>query len=193
VSANNGREATNEDDENYNGFREAFNEVVRRIKKPANQFIFVLHFCLGVVVFGSLSIWIELVKFKPHWLELIGFATNSGSDDLRKNLILALATTVAAIVSLTALELLFHRVRLTTAIGIVLSLPPSIVAIILLFGSSASNSSVWLGIAAWIYSMGFWWIASADNNAYRDQPKVDDASGGNPKKALTGEPTGILV
>jgi hypothetical protein len=145
---------------------------------------FVIYVFLGIILFGGLGIWTELLKYiladKP---DVAGLIT-------------AIMTFFPALVGATSIQLILaaseDKVMISFALLILCCFLTA--AILLPFFSSAHPTAV-LAIAA-LLSLGavwVWWFTNSEDPTYRKKPQTDAAAGGSVEKPVSGDLSGFQV
>lgn len=161
-------------------------QLRRRTFEPATSFPFLVYLLIGIVLFGGLGIWAEVLRIivaKPP-VELQGviaatitfFPTLIGSTTLQ--LILASSNTNDKVMISFALLVLF---AFLTA------------AILLPFFSAANPVCVLIwAIGCSIAAVWIWWITNGLDPTFHSR-RADDATGGDAARAPAGTLSGFQV
>ncbi|OUC13404.1 MAG: hypothetical protein B0A82_17455 [Alkalinema sp. CACIAM 70d] len=139
---------------------------------------FCVYVLLGVLFFGGLGIWAEVVKY--YYFR----APNTGAEAI----ITSLTTYFPALVGAASLQLMFENrnSKPLLAFAVLCLCVLGAIAIWLAIDPSAFYSVVSCVAAIWI-----WWIANARAEAFRDDLDIDTPLGGNPGKTPPGSLQGF--
>jgi hypothetical protein len=158
------------------GFGALMRELRDRTLKPRNDPVFWFYMLSFVVGLGALGFWIEGAK-----LLLPGLTPKNA-----ENLYTALITFFPPIIGTACAQILFETKYkgLQSFALFCLVLLSFLAAGLLAYG----HNSVWAWVGAagsTIFSLWFWWIANAHNEALREDPVPTDAAvGGDPDREL---------
>jgi hypothetical protein len=155
-----------------------------RTVDPVHELPFVIYVFLGIILFGGLGIWTELLKYFL-----------SDKPDL-SGLITAIMTFFPTLVGATSIQLILaaseDKVMVSFALLILCCFLTA--AILLPFFSSSYPCAV-LCVAA-LLSLGavwVWWFTNSEDPTYRKKPRTDAATGGSVNKPVSGDLTGFQV
>ena len=167
-------------------WRRLFEELGRRTREPARQPPFVGFVLTGVVLFGGLGIWVELLK--------LSFATGEVTYD---GLETSIITFYPALIGSSAIQLVlacWNKDKSLMSVGIT-TLCFSFVAAILLALSEHNHPYLVLtaGSALSCFAIWLWWITNGDDPTFKAATPIDAATGGEVDRQLPGTLTGYKV
>jgi hypothetical protein len=160
-----------------------FSELWRRTREPISHVPFVMYFAVGIVAYGALGIWIELIK--------LGRET-AGAD--LSGLITALLTFFPALIGSTCIQFVLvlagrdrpDKSLIATAL-FAQTLSVAVAVLLAVFSSVHPGLVLVLGILSSLAAVWVWWIVTCDDSTFRKQPSIDAAIGGDLAKPLAGD------
>lgn len=159
-------------------------EVARRTVVPLSDATFLFFVFFGILVFGALGVWIEVMK-------IILSAEQSSWDGI----VTALAAFYPALIGAASLQLVLESVRKSDklmaifAVGILLlTIIGAIVIGLFDFNAVYSEVSFWGTIFLSVAGIWVWCVANGDNPDLHTDPLA--ASGGSTDRPLQGNTTG---
>jgi len=163
----------------YSRFR---SEISRRTKTPLTDATFIFYVVFGILIFGGLGIWIEIMKI------ILSPANTSWNGILT-----ALAAFYPALIGAACLQLVLESVRKSEKLMAVFSVGILLVTIIaaVVFGVFEFNG-VYPGISFWgtiglsVLGVWVWCVANGDNPDLQTSDPYA-ASGGDTKRKLKGD------
>lgn len=171
-------------------YRQFAKEMGRRTSSSFLDFTFVLYVFLGVLLFGGLGIWSEVVK------NLIG-------DEWRWDAIMqALATYYPALIGAATIQLILEANRqdlrafdrpmtIVSVLFLIISIITGILIRVFEANSTFADFCFWGTIALSIFGVWVWAVANCDNPDLKTDPSA--ASGGDPNRPLKGDMGGFEV
>lgn len=162
-------------------------EIKRRTVNPLTDLTFIFYVFFGVVVFGGLGVWIEVVKYylPGQFVDMQGIRT-------------ALAVFYPALIGAASLQLVLESVRKSETLMSVFAITSLLVMIIsaILLGLIEyfqASDSLLFWVSSGLSALGLWvWvIANADNPDLKTRPNPESASGGDVKRQLRGDVSGF--
>jgi hypothetical protein len=165
-----------------NGWRELWLQLVDRTKRPFSHVVFVLYFFIGVVAFGALGVWFEIVR----WIN----EPESGPAAV----LTALETFFPALVGSTSLQVIFEensnkRMRAFAVSYLVVFV--ALVIILMFVSRIPTEVAFGLAVLSAVGALWVWWIANANNAAFQDDVNDEDPLGGSVKHKPAGSLTGF--
>ncbi|WP_131618215.1 hypothetical protein [Roseivivax marinus] len=167
----------------YKQFR---SEVWRRTSKPLSDATFIFYVVFGILIFGGLGVWIEVMKI----------ILSPGGSNWR-GILTALAAFYPALIGAACLQLVLESVRKSEKLMAVFSVGVLLLTIIaaVVFGVFEFNS-VYTGVSFWgtiflsITGIWVWCVANGDNP---DLQTTDPyaPSGGDTSRKLKGDTSGF--
>ena len=157
-------------------------EVLRRTITPLTDVTFIFYVVFGILVFGGLGIWIEVMK-------IILSPTNTSWSGI----LTALAAFYPALVGAACLQLVLESVRKSEklmavfSVGILLlTIIAAVVFGVFEFNGVYPNISFWGTIGLSVVGVWVWCVANGDNpDLQTDDPFA--ASGGDTSRGLKGD------
>ena len=172
-------------DETANDWAYLWDQIKKRTLEPVKAVPFVIYIFLGIVLFGGLGIWTEILKIiisdKPT--EIAGLLT-------------AVMTFFPTLIGSTAIQLVLassqNKILLSFALFILFVFLA--LAILLPFFSSAHPGAV-LTVASIASLCGIWtwWFTNSTDPTFRHQVPIDAPSGGPTDNPLKGNLSGFQV
>lgn len=171
--------------DDLSAYRRFRREVARRTVHPLCDATFIFYVVFGIVVFGGLGVWIEIVE--------ILLSKQAGSN---KGVLTALAAFYPALIGSASLQLVLESVRKSDKLMAVFAVAILLVTIIaaLLIGLFKFNN-VYVGFSFWgtigfsIVGIWVWCVANGDNPDLKTDPSA--ASGGDTDRTLRGDTRGF--
>lgn len=169
------------------GWARLATELRRRTREPISNPPFVFFFIPGVVIFGGLGIWAEVVKI----------AITESSAGLA-GLITAIITFYPALGGSTTIQLVFasfnEKDKTLLSLGVfLLCLFPISALLLSLFSGRYPISVLVLGIILSLSVVWVWWITNCDDVTYKQMSTPDAATGGDPERSLSGDLTDFKI
>jgi len=160
-------------------------ELRQRLARPVRQFSFWVYVLIGVVLFGGIAVWVELVKFIP------GIGATPHVESIRT----AIDTYFPAIGCAAAVQLAFaaENKKYLVSFGYLLTVvfAVSSVLLILLERRPATLFS-WLGdIGGCFAAIVMWWIANGLDRTYQDVVNPEAPLGGSLETPIAGDTSGF--
>jgi hypothetical protein len=161
-------------------------ELRQRIKRPVGHFSFWVFILLGVILFGGIAIWVELVKLIP------GIGGTPRIESLRT----AIDTYFPAIGCAAAVQLAFagESKKYLVSFGYMVTVLFAVFAVlmILLERTPATVLSWFFSIVCCLLAIFMWWIANGLDRTFQDIVVNMEAPVGGPVEApLTGDTAGF--
>lgn len=168
-------------------YKRFWKELKRRTRNPLSDATFIFYVVFGVLVFGGLGVWIEVVK-----VYLPGQSVDT------QGIRTALAVFYPALIGAASLQLVLESVRKSETLMSVFaisSLLIMIIAAILLglieFFQSSASLIFWMSCALSVLGVWVWVVANADNPDLKTRSNPENASGGDVSRKLKGDVTGF--
>lgn len=165
-----------------NGWLELWLQLKERTTRPCSHVSFVLYFIIGVLACGALGVWFEILR----WIN----APEGGPSAI----LTALETFFPALVGSTSLQVMFEengnkRMRAFAAAYLTVFL--AIFVVLMVVTRIPTGVSFAVAIVACLSAGWVWWIANANNPAFRDDVNDEDPLGGSVKQKPAGSLTGF--
>jgi len=154
---------------------------------PAAQVSFWVNLVIGVIAFGGIGVWFELLKHFTSTLPEGNFS----------NLTTALNTYFPASVWAASMQMVMaeedKKYLRSFAYGISSIL--LVLSIVLLFGEDVITArwSLGLGLMASIVAIVMWWVANGREEMFHDVVEPDAPIGGSVSSLLKGDTTGYTT
>jgi hypothetical protein len=155
------------------------NQIRQRTLQPATSFPFLVYLLIGVVLFGGLGIWAEILRLviaKPP-VELAG-------------LIVAVLTFFPTLIGSTTLQLILasssnsDKVMISFAL-LVLFIFLAAAVLLPFFSVSHPRTVLALAVVCSLAAIWVWWITNGLEPTFHSR-QPDDATGGDPQRPMAG-------
>lgn len=172
-----------------NSFIPLFRELQSRVATPAGQVSYWVYMLLGIVGFGGVAIWVELVRFglaSPCTRHVDSIAT-------------AINTYFPAVGCAAAVQLAYAaenaKKKYLFSFSLLVGFLFAVFALLVLVFQQAAISvwSVLVGSLGCLLAFVMAWIANSEEAIYHDEINLDATLGGSPEKPLSGDTSGYTV
>ena len=171
--------------ETPNDWAYLWDEIRRRTREPVRAVPFVIYVILGIVLFGGLGIWTEILKIiisdKP--VEIAGLLT-------------AVMTFFPTLIGSSCIQLVLasSRNKIMMSFALLILFVFLAVAILLPFFSTTHPCAV-LAVALFSSLCGIWtwWFTNSADPTFRHKVPIDAPSGGPTGNPLKGNLSGFQV
>jgi len=175
--------------ERNNDLKRLRDELARRTLEPLHDIPFITYITLAIILFGGLGVWVE--GFKIIYKILV---TNECIEV--SSLITSILTYYPAVLGAGCLQLVlssFNKMDKDMAsFGLFVFVGGLLSVVILPFFSEKFPGLVIFSGVVWsIFAVWIWWITNSDDPTFRRMPPPDAASGGDTKRDLSGDLTGV--
>lgn len=162
-------------------------ELRQRLARPIRQFSFWVYILVGVVLFGGISVWVELVKLIP------GIGGTPHVESIRT----AIDTYFPAIGCAAAVQLAFaaENKKYLISFGYLVSVFFAVFSVLLIL--LERTPATWL---SWLFDMTgcflailMWWIANGLDRTYQDIVDLEAPLGGSLEREIPGDTSGLAT
>jgi hypothetical protein len=162
-------------------------ELRKRTREPTANFPFVVYLVLGVMLFGGLGIWVELLKF-----------VLSSPPTSLSGIITAVLTFFPTLIGTTSIQLVLDSANRGDKIFISFALLMFCIfvafAVVLpIFASTHPVGVLRVSLGCCSCGMWLWWIANGGYSTFKTMPPLDAATGGSLERPLPGALGGFRV
>ncbi len=155
-----------------NQFPELWRDIRRRFRRPVGSPSFWMFLIVGVIGFGGIAIWIEVLKFRFH---LLG---TTNADGLRT----AINTYFPAIGCGAGLQIVTwekDKPNLRACGMAVWSFMSGACVVLLLLQANHPYWSGTIGTVCSVFALAMWWLANGDEDAFQETPPSNAPTGGS--------------
>lgn len=171
--------------ETPNSFVMLGRELQLRIRRPVAHFSFWVFIVLGVILFGGIAIWVELVKLIP------GIGGTPHLESLRT----AIDTYFPAIGCAAAVQLAFagENKKYVVSFGYLVTVLFAVFAVLMILLEKTPSTfwSWFFGVLCCVLAIFMWWIANGLERTFQDIVDADAPLGGPVDAPLGGDTTGF--
>jgi len=162
-------------------------ELRRRTREPTANFPFVVFLVLGVMLFGGLGVWVELLKF-----------VISSSPAGLAGIITAVLTFFPTLIGTTSIQLVLDSANRGDKIFISFALLMFCIfftfAVVLpIFAATHPVGVLRFSLGCCACGIWLWWIANGGYSTFKTMPPLDAATGGSLERPLPGALSGFRV
>lgn len=164
---------------NQSEFPELINDIGRRFRRPVGSPSFWMFLIVGIIGFGGIAIWIEVLKYGFHLLD-----TKSA-----EGIATAVNTYFPAIGCGAGLQIVTwekDKPNLRACGMAVWSIMSAFCVVLLLLQAHHPLLSGVLGSICSILALATWWLANGEEDAFQNAPKTNAATGGDLDQPLAG-------